>query len=134
MSQEPDLWVAVVAALRRNRIPSAVLPTEIEIRLSFGGPVHLPLFPPEITAQVNATAAPLILSPSQERLVESLVEGPKTAAKLRQIEPNLYRPGAGMRELEEWTLIEKFDGKWQLTGMGLDWAKEHGLAPEEDDA
>ncbi len=127
----PELWVAVVAALRRYGVPSAVLPTGVEIRLTMGGTVNLPLFPPDLEAQIEETAKDLILAPGQERVVGALAEGPKTAAKLRIIEPNLYRRGAGLTELEESGLVEKIDGKWQLTEFGRDYAEEHGLMEDE---
>lgn len=132
-SPSPDLWIAVNAALRKNHIPAAVLPTGIEIRLSLGGSFSLPLFPPAPTpSQVaDATARDIELTPGQERIVSALAEGPKTAAKLRLAEPNLYRQGAGLTELEAWGLVEKMNSKWQLTDFGQDFAREHGLAEEE---
>lgn len=127
-SPSPDLWGSINTVVRANHVPGNVMPGAIEIHLFAAngmpaGTLRVPLFPPEATASSGGT-----LTPSQERILQALAEGPATATKLRLAEPGLYRRGAGINELLADGLVEKVDGKWQLTDFGWDYCTEHGLA------
>lgn len=127
-----DLWRAINTAIRLNSVPANVMPGAIDIHLFMGstpcGVLHVPLFPPQAEPQPIGSQ----LTPAQERILQELAESPKTATKLRVIEPNLYRRGAGLAEMKAAGLIVSSGGKWQLTDFGWDYCHEHGLAPDEE--
>ncbi len=128
----PDLWGAVTAILRANRIPAAFQPTHLTITLSVGPPLAIPLYPPEVAIQIEDAVSEFMPNAGQERILAALYERPRTSTQLRELEPHLYEPRGGLRELEQRGLVER-SAKWALTPFGRDWWEENrGGSPEDE--
>ncbi len=110
----------------------------VRIVLVFDDGVKIPI---PIICPVGACDAPppiagpaeFSLTPEQVRLLETLLEGPRSATRLKLVEPNLYKKGRGIAELMSEGMVERnAKREYQLTEFGRDYCEENSLGDDEE--
>ena len=122
-------WDFALALLRHHGIPPYIKPTVIRIGLSDGRCLTTPLFEP---VAEFAGAKPISLddfdpSALQLRIMRLLQAGPKSATQIKNhTSGHMYDAVGGIGELVTLGLVEKKLGKFRLTDVGIEMAREIG--------